>query len=162
MEQSNELYEKYQELIAKYDEKIAKLSLKYAATIDALKTELLRSEKYNAKKNRIGFDVERAAFNLWGVNVMRVAGMSRASLLRLMGELRAHFTEKFTDVKHFLSWANLVPATKYLVVLMLSSKVAKRKNPVGMIFRQCANALKVDKNPPSDYFRHMRAKGGHL
>jgi len=45
---------------------------------------------------------------------------------------------------------------------MLSSKVAKRKNPVGMIFRQCANALKADKNPLGDYFRHMRAKGGHL
>lgn len=43
---SNELYEKYQELIAKGDaEKIAKLSLKYAATIDAPKTEFLRSEK---------------------------------------------------------------------------------------------------------------------
>lgn len=31
-----------------------------------------------------------------------------------------------------------------------------------MIFRQCANALKAAKNPLGDYFRHMRAKGGHL
>ena len=162
MEQSNELYEKYQELIAKCDEKIAKLSLKYAATIDAPKTELLRSEKYNAKKNQIGFDVESAAFNFWSVNVMRVPGMSRASLLRLMGELGADFTEKFTDVKHFLSWANLVPNNKISGGSMLSSKVPKRKNPVGMIFRQCANALKAAKNPLGDYFRHMRAKGGHL
>ena len=159
MEQSNELYEKYQELIAKCDEKIAKLSLKYTATIDAPKIELLRSDKYNAKKNQIGFDVESAAFNFWSVNVMRVPGMSRASLLRLMGELRAHFTEKFTDVKHFFSWGNLVPSNNISGGSMLSSKVAKRKNPVGMIFRQCANALKADKNPLGDYFCHMRAKG---
>ena len=45
---------------------------------------------------------------------------------------------------------------------LLSSKVPKKKNPVGIIFRQAANTLKAAKNPLGDYFRHMRAKGGHL
>ena len=136
--------------------------MQYSATVDAPKTELLRSGKYNAKKNRIGFDVEKVAFELWGVNVMRIPGMSRGALLRLVGELGAGFTTKFVDVKHFVSWANLVPNNKISGGALLSSKVPKKKNPVGIIFRQAANTLKAAKNPLGNYFRHMRAKGGYL
>ena len=93
---------------------------------------------------------------------MRIPGMSRGSLLRLVGELGADFTTKFVDVNHFVSWANLVPNNKISGGALLSSKVPKKKNPVGMIFRQVANTLKAAKNPLGDYFRHMRAKGGHL
>ena len=31
-----------------------------------------------------------------------------------------------------------------------------------MIFRQCANTIRATKTPLGDYFRHMKAKGGHL
>ena len=162
MRQSDSLYQFYQQLIAECDAKINEIAMQYSATVDAPKTELLRSGKYNAKKNRIGFDVEKVAFELWGVNVMRIAGMSRGALLRLVGELGAGFTTKFVDVKHFVSWANLVPNNKISGGALLSSKVPKKKNPVGMIFRQAANTLKAAKNPLGNYFRHMRAKGGHL
>lgn len=105
MRQSDSLYQFYQQLIAECDAKINEIAMQYSATVDAPKTELLRSGKYNAKKNRIGFDVEKVAFELWGVNVMRIPGMSRGALLRLVGELGAGFTTKFVDVKHFVSWA---------------------------------------------------------
>ena len=162
MEQSDSLYQFYQQLIAECDAKINEIATRYTAIVDAPKAELLRSEKYNAKKNQIGFDVEMTAFELWGVNAMRIPGMSRGALLRLLGELGADFTTKFADVKHFVSWANLVPNNKISGGALLSSKVPKKKNPVGIIFRQAANTLKAAKNPLGDYFRHMRAKGGHL
>ena len=162
MKQSDFLYRTYQQLIAECDSKINEIATQYAAAVDAPKAELLRSEKYNVKKNQIGFDVEKAAFELWGVNVMRMPGMSRSSLLRLLGELGADFTTKFPSVKHFVSWANLVPNNKISGGALLSSKVPKKKNPVGIIFRQAANSLKAAKCPLGDYFRHMRAKGGHL
>ena len=162
MEQSDSLYRFYQQLIAECDAKINEIATRYTAIVDAPKAELLRSEKYNAKKIQIGFDVEMTAFELWGVNAMRIPGMSRGALLRLLGELGADFTTKFADVKHFVSWANLVPNNKISGGALLSSKVPKKKNPVGIIFRQAANTLKAAKNPLGDYFRHMRAKGGHL
>lgn len=95
---------------------------------------------------------------------MRMLGMSRSrgALLRLIGELGADFTSKFPDVKHFVSWVNLVPNNKISGGSLLSSKVPKKKNPVGMIFRQAANTLNAAKCPLGDYFRHMKAKGGHL
>lgn len=144
------------------DVKINEIATQYTATLDAPKAEMLRSEKYNAKKNRIGFDIEKTAFELWGINAMRIPGMSRGAILRLVGELGADFTMKFADVKQFVNWANLVPNNKISGGALLSSKVPKKKNPVGMIFRQAACTLKAAKNPLGDYFRHMRAKGGYL
>ena len=162
MKQSDSLYQTYQQLIMECDTKINEIATRYAAMVDAPKVQLLRSEKRNAKKNLIGFDVEKAAYELWGVNVMRIPGMSRGSLMRLLGELGADFTDKFPTVKHFVSWANLVPNNKISGGALLSSKVPKKKNPVGIVFRQVANTLKAAKCPLGDYFRHMRAKGGYL
>lgn len=162
MKQSNSLYQTYQQLIMECDTKINEIATRYAAMVDAPKVQLLRSEKRNAKKNLIGFDVEKAAYELWGVNVMRIPGMSRGSLMRLLGELGADFTDKFPTAKHFVSWANLVPNNKISGGALLSSKVPKKKNPVGIVFRQAANTLKAAKCPLGDYFRHMRAKGGYL
>lgn len=162
MKQSDSLYQTYQQLIMECDTKINEIATRYAAMVDAPKVQLLRSEKRNAKKNLIGFDVEKAAYELWGVNVMRIPGMSRGSLMRLLGELGADFTDKFPTVKHFVSWANLVPNNKISGGALLSSKVPKKKNPVGIVFRQAANTLKAAKCPLGDYFRHMRAKGGYL
>lgn len=162
MKQSDSLYQTYQQLIMECDTKINEIATRYAAMVDAPKVQLLRSEKRNTKKNLIGFDVEKAAYELWGVNVMRIPGMSRGSLMRLLGELGADFTDKFPTVKHFVSWANLVPNNKISGGALLSSKVPKKKNPVGIVFRQAANTLKAAKCPLGDYFRHMRAKGGYL
>lgn len=162
MKQSDSLYQTYQQLIMECDTKINEIATRYAAMVDAPKVQLLRSEKRNAKKNLIGFDVEKVAYELWGVNVMRIPGMSRGSLMRLLGELGADFTDKFPTVKHFVSWANLVPNNKISGGALLSSKVPKKKNPVGIVFRQAANTLKAAKCPLGDYFRHMRAKGGYL
>ena len=162
MKQSDSLYQTYQQLIMECDTKINEIATRYAAMVDAPKVQLLRSEKRNAKKNLIGFDVEKAAYELWGVNVMRIPGMSRGSLMRLLGELGADFTDKFPTVKHFVSWANLVPNNKISGGALLSSTVPKKKNPVGIVFRQAANTLKAAKCPLGDYFRHMRAKGGYL
>lgn len=162
MQQSQQLYEFYQQLIHDCDQKIQEIADRYTATIDTGRAEILRSEKRDTKKNRIDFDIEQTAHDLWGVNVMRMPGMSRASLLRLVGELGSDFTEKFPDVQHFVSWANLVPNNKISGGVLLSSRVPKKKNPVGMIFRQCANTIRASKCPLGDYFRHMRAKGGHL
>lgn len=162
MKQSDSLYQTYQQLIMECDTKINEIATRYAAMVDAPKVQLLRSEKRNTKKNLIGFDVEKSAYELWGVNVMRIPGMSRGSLMRLLGELGADFTDKFPTVKHFVSWANLVPNNKISGGALLSSKVPKKKNPVGIVFRQAANTLKAAKCPLGDYFRHMRAKGGYL
>lgn len=162
MKQSDELYQYYNEKIKETEEEIERLVSQYAATVDTGKAELLRSKKQSLHHNDVGFDVEKQAFELWGVNAMRVPGMNKNSLLRLLSELGADFVSKFPDARHFASWANLVPNNKISGGQLLSSKVPKRKNPVGQVFRQCANSLWRSKEPLGDYFRHAKAKSGHL
>lgn len=93
---------------------------------------------------------------------MRMPGMSKNSALRLLTELGPDFVEKFPDARHFESWANLVPNNKISGGKLLSSKVPNKNNPVGQVFRQCANALWRSNEPLGDYFRHIKARSGHL
>ena len=163
MEQNDQLYKYYTQLIEKCDEKINEILAQYieeGGIADAAKLEL--SGKKTKKKDKINFDVEKAAYEVWGVNIMKIPGFSEASTLKLLAELGRDFVTKFPTYKHFVSWANLVPNNKISGGALLSSKVPKKKNPVGIVFRECANALKSAKNPLGEYFRHMKSKGGHF
>lgn len=164
MKQSQDLYKFYQDQISNCEKEIEKLVKEYTSSLkqeaDGAK-QLVRCEKRQAEKNKITMDIESYAFDLWGVNVMRIPGMSASSVLRLVAELGENFIEKFADVKHFVSWANLVPNNKISGGKLLSSKVQKKKNPVGQIFRQCANSLFKSNDPLGGYFRHIKSRSGH-
>lgn len=162
MRQSHDLYLYYQKMIELCDKKIESILSQYTAQIDESGVEIVRSNKPRQAKGNVGMDVEKYAFSLWGVNAMRVPGISQNSLMKLVAELGADFTRKFPDVKHFVSWANLVPNNMISGGHLLSSKIPKRKNPVGFVFRQCANSLKSSKEPMGEYFRHIKARGGHM
>ena len=162
MRQSHDLYLYYQKMIELCDKKIESILSQYTAQIDESSVEIVRSNKPRQAKGNVGMDVEKYAFSLWGVNAMRVPGISQNSLMKLVAELGADFTRKFPDVKHFVSWANLVPNNMISGGHLLSSKIPKRKNPVGFVFRQCANSLKSSKEPMGEYFRHIKARGGHM
>lgn len=162
MSQSDRLYQFYQSLLKECDQKINELIDRYTTLAETPDGELVRSGKRVGKKNKVDFDIEKYAFNIWGVNVMRMPGMSTTSLLKLVAELGADFVEKFPDCKHFVSWCNLVPNNKISGGELLSSKVPHKKNPVGIIFRQCATAVQTSKNPIGYYFRHEKASSGPL
>lgn len=121
-----------------------------------------RSKKAKAKKNMISIDIEDYAYRLWGVNLTRIHGISDAALLRLVGELGHDFTSKFATYKEFCCWANVTPNNKISGGKLLSSKVPKRKNPVGLILRSSANSLKASKTPLGFYFRKIQAKSGYI
>jgi len=138
MKQCQDLYEYYKKQIAEVEAEINRLVSEYTAQVDTEKAKKMeRSKKQKQLHNEISFDIEQHAFSLWGVNVMRMPAMSKNSLLRLVAELGADFTDKFPDARHFQSWANLVPDNKISGGQLLSSRAPKRKNPVGQVFRQC-------------------------
>ena len=162
MRQCQDLYEYYKKQIAEVEAEINRLVSQYTAQVDTEKAgKMERSKKQKQLHNEVSFDIEQHAYGLWGVNVMRMPAMSKNSLLRLVAELGAEFTDKFPDARHFQSWANLVPDNKISGGQLLSSRVPKRKNPVGQVFRQCANALCRSKEPLGDRFRQIKARSGH-
>ena len=92
---------------------------------------------------------------------MRMPGMSRGSLLRLLGELGHDFTTKFVDVKHFVSWVNLVPNNKISSGALLSSKIPKKEKPGGNHLSASCKYTQGGKMPAWRLLRHMRAKRGN-
>jgi hypothetical protein len=107
-------------------------------------------------------DIEKYAFQLWSVNLMRIPGISDSALLWLTGELGHDFTDKFDLYKEFCCWCNLTPNNKISGGKLLSSKIPKRKNPVGLILRASANSLKASKTLLGFYFRRIQSKNGYL
>ena len=97
-----------------------------------------------------------------GGNVMQIPGMSANSVLQLIGELGSDFIEKFETPAKFCKWCNIVPNNRISGGKLISSRVPKRKNPVGQVFRMCANATRDMKNPMGFYFRRLKSRGGHM
>jgi len=164
LEQSYYLYQYYQAQMRACDKKIEDIAREYLSEINATEPEKewLRAEKKKAQKNTVTIDIEKYAFQMWGVNLMRIYGISDATLLRLTGELGHDFIYKFETYKEFCCWCNLTPNNKISGGKILSSKIPKRKNAVGQILRSAANSLKASKTPLGFYFRRIQSRNGYM
>ena len=162
LKQSYELYLFYQGKVSECDREIETMLKGFVADIDTDMAKLIRCKKTICKKNDVGFDVESYAYSLWGVNTMAISGMSAGSVLQLIGELGTDFVKKFDTPAKFCKWCNLVPNNKISGGKLISSRVPNRKNPVGQVFRQCANTVSKSKNPMGFYFRRIKSRGGHM
>ena len=158
--QSLEVYDFYQALVAACNGKIESLLMEYAARIDTDGAEFVRTKKNTTPKNALTFDMEKYAFDIWGVNVRAIPGMNVSSMLQLVGELGHDFVDKFETRQKFCKWCNIVPNNKISGGKVLSSHLPKRKNPVGQVFRMCANAVKDEKTEMGNYFRRIKARSG--
>jgi hypothetical protein len=61
--------------------------------------------------------------------------------------------------KKYVAVVNVGEAEKEC--LRSSSKISKRKNPVGLILRAAVNSMKAAKTPPGFYFRRIPSKNGY-
>jgi transposase len=162
LRQSHELYLFLQKQITDCEKEMENLFRKYSSQRPAQIKEVVRSHKQVQKKTRVCFDVEDFANKIFGVNLMRVPGISHGSLLKLVGELGHDFTEKFDTYKKFCRWENLAPNNKITGGKIISSHLPKRKNPVGQIFREIAVTMGTSKTPLGDYYRRMRSRKGPM
>lgn len=162
LKQSYELYQFIQKQITQCEAKMETLFGKYSSQLSVQTKEIVRSGKLLNKKSKVAFDVEKHGCQIFGVNLMRIPGINEGSLLKLTGELGHDFTEKFDTYKKFTRWENLAPNNKISGGKIISSKLPKRKNPVGQIFREIAVSLNRAKNPLGDYYRRMQSRKGPM
>jgi transposase len=162
LKQSYDLYQFIQKQISACEKKMEKLLGTYSCTLPPENKKIIRCEKKVDKKNKVAFDVERYGYKIFGVNLMRVPGIHEGSLLKLTGELGDDFTEKFDTYKQLCRWENLAPNNKITGGKIISSKLPKRKNPVGQIFREIAVTVGKSKNPLGDYYRRIKSRKGPM
>lgn len=113
---------------------------------------------YNRRKYSVAFDVERLAFDLLGVNVFDVPGISHLTALELASELGHEFTQKFPSSKHFCSCCNIAPNTKISGGKRISSHLPHRRNKVELIFRKIAASLAMAKDELGNFYRRIRSR----
>lgn len=128
--------------------------------VDEAVKPLNRSKKQIRKKNKISFDIERYAYQIFGVNLMKIPGISNGTLLTLISELGPGFTDKFSSASKFCRWCNLTPVDKITGGEIKTSNVPKRKNLVGQAFRQCTMSLQKKDVPLGHYYRRIKSRLG--
>jgi len=114
----------------------------------------------NSYKNRLRFDSRMYLTSLFGVDITKMEGIDEISALSLLSELGVDIKAKFPSEKQFLSWLNVVPNNKITGGKIKSSKVMKKKNKAGQIFRNAAYALFNSKGYFGQYLRSRKAKDG--
>jgi len=162
LQQSYELRQLMEKQIVECEKKMELLFQQYSSTLPPPGKDVLRSKKQVQKKTKVAFDVERYGHKIFGVNLMRIPGISEGSLLKLSGELGHDFTDKFESYKKFCRWENLAPNNKITGGKIISSKVPKRKNPVGQVFRELAVSMADSKSSLGDYYRRIRSRKGPM
>ena len=123
--------------------------------------QIIRSNKKMDANNAPHFDAEKYSFEIFGVNITRIPGISGLTAMKIAAELGCNFIDKFPTSDKFCSWLNLVPNNKKSGGKILSSKVPKRTSYVGQILRVAANTLKNYKGYLGDIFRAKKASLGY-
>jgi transposase len=160
LEKSYQTYQHFESQVKEYDRIIEGFILKYKVqnNLDDFKP----SKKEKGKKNDLNFDAEKMVYQIHGVNLTKVPGISNLSAVKLLSELGTNFTEKFDHSPYkFSSWANVTPNNKISGGKVLSSKVPRKKNKVGQILRMCASGLANSKDELGNYFRKIKSRGGY-
>jgi transposase len=112
-------------------------------------------------KNAPAYDVRKYLKQIYGVDVLEIFGISETTALEILSETGTDLN-RWPTANHFVSWLNLCPNNKITGGKLVSSKIMKKlPNNAAQAFRAAANGVRRSENWMGDYFRRMRAKGGH-
>lgn len=166
LKQNLDTYFHVQNQIKELDIEIEKMLKVYISILQKNKTESIKKKLIRAKKkmdtnNAPQFDIEKYSFQILGVNITRIPGISGSTSLKIISELGSDFVNKFPTVDKFCSWLNLVPNNKISGGKLLSSKLPKRTNYTGQVLRVAANTLKNHKGYLGDIFRAKKVRLGY-
>ena len=94
-------------------------------------------------------------------DVIGIYGISETVALEVLAETGTDLSKWDTEQK-YVSWLNLCPYRKISGGKLINSKRLKKKpNLAAQAFRMAANSLMASNNWLGDYFRRIKAKGGH-
>lgn len=149
------------------DSQIDELDKQIEKVVDAISdklgkqpTEKNEKRKKNSYKNRLRFNSKNYLKSLFGVDVTKIEGIDEISALSLLSETGTDVKGKFFTEKQFLGWLNVVPNNKITGGKIRSSKIMKKKNKAGQIFRKAAYGLFNSHGYFGNYLRSKKAKDG--
>jgi len=156
LKQSVELYDIYQAKIMDCDKMIQRQLDKMDTQGD--KKDLPPSKKPKSK-NTPKFDVRGDLYQMTGVDLTRIDGLSENSVLKILSETGADISSWPTE-KHFCSWLGLSPGNKVTGGKNLSGKTKPSANRAAAAFRLAAFGVLNSKSALGAYCRRQRTRLG--
>jgi transposase len=155
LEQSFMLYHVYHEKIRECDLQIEK-HLREKSGINKKDDERI---KVRSNKNNLNFDAKEILQSITGTDLSEIFGITETNAVELISEVGISM-EKWPTVKHFTSWLNLAPNNKISGGKLLSSRIPKKKNNAGQIFKMAAFAVQRSDNWLAKFFQRIKSKRG--
>lgn len=155
LEQSFTLFHAYHEKIKECDFQIEK-HLRERSGVSKNTNEKLKAK---SNKNNLNFEADDILKQITGTDLSEIFGITQTNAIEILSEVGLNM-EKWPTVKHFTSWLNLAPNNKISGGKILSSRIPKKKNHAGQIFKMAAFAVQRSKNWLAMFYHRIKAKRG--
>ena len=157
LQQSFELYHIYRQKISDCDLHI-NLHLRTKCLLEESQE---KPDKVKARKNKnnLSFDTTKVLQKITGVDLTEIFGITDTNAVEIISEVGLNMN-KWPTAKHFTSWLNLAPNNKISGGKLLSSKVEKKKNKAGQVFKMAAFAVQRSKNWLATFYHRIKSRSG--
>jgi len=158
LEQSFEMYHLYRKKISDCDHRIHAI-LSSAGSNDHVHQITSEKAPTRSNKNNLNFDAQLLLQKITGTDLTGIFGINDSTAVELLSEVGFDMS-KWPTVKHFTSWLNLAPNNRISGGKILSSRIQKKKNKAGQIFKMAAFAVQRSKNWLSMFYHRIKSKAG--
>jgi len=138
LSQSYQLYTVIEKKVIECDQQLEKLLQEATEYKEITKTKAV--VKKRAWKHQPKFDVSTLSYQMVGVDLFSIEGVSRSTVMTFLSEV-GNDIYKFKTAKQFTSWLRLAPNNKISGGKVLSSRTPRGKNYLAAALRNAANSI---------------------
>lgn len=155
--QSFEMYHTYRSKIVACDKRIKELLVQKSGKSEH---EIVPQKDYvKSNKNNLKFDARGLLEEITGTDLTGIFGITDTNGIEILSEVGFDMS-KWPTVKHFTAWLNLAPNNKVSGGKILSSKITKKKNRAGQVFKLAAYSIQRSKNWLAMFYHRIKSRGG--
>lgn len=162
LDQCRKIHLQLREAIAECDEQIGKLAAGVKCEVVCGELPEAPKAQHKLSKNSPQFEVFKAAWRFYGVDLSGVPGISAAVLCALMSEVgnRQQLLEAFPTPERFASWMGLCPDNRISGGRLLKAKTRKVKSRLAGALRLGVFGLQKSQTAMGGYLRRMKGRLG--
>lgn len=155
LRQSFDLYHFYRAKIKECDQRIeVLLQQKLSSPQNAPAKNYVKSNK-----NNLSFNAKPILEQITGTDLTEIFGINDSTAIEILSETGFDMN-KWPTAKHFTAWLNLAPNNKKSGGKILSSRIPKKKNRAGQVFKMAAYAVQRSKNWLAIFYHRIKSRSG--
>lgn len=162
LQQSFDMYHMYQSQIIECDKRIEALVKSKANeghNQELHESSLPEKKISRSNKNNLHFDAGTLLMDITGTDLTEIFGISDTAALEILSEVGFDMS-KWPTVRHFTAWLNLAPNTKKTGDKVITSKIPRKKNRAGQVFKLAAYAIQRSKNWLAAFYHRIKNRSG--